>query len=145
PGPAANSWLFGAESTTWNPGRGRASRPASPPAVSCASSWKPDGEPAAVTVGCPWRYSSCLSFNGEEIMNLSWVRQLVGRNPSGSRTRSRRASPSRVQRVRLCAEQLEDRITPTLTGNVLWIGPTGGLWSTAANWIDVTTMVNHVP
>jgi YD repeat-containing protein len=53
--------------------------------------------------------------------------------------RQRKRSPE--VRSRLALETLEDRILPSI---VNWIGGSGD-WSTASNWLDATTLTNHVP
>src|SRR4051812_35843752 len=73
-------------------------------------------------------------------MFSSWLFGRKARKPETSRPGSR---PRRtVPRL----EALEDRLAPAGgTTGVLWVGPAGGSWSTAANFKDLVSGVNRVP
>src|SRR5437660_1584416 len=66
---------------------------------------------------------------------ISWPRFLKQQIQPARRERKR-------SRRRLGVEILEERV---LLSVVNWINPAGGDWGTAGNWLDATTLINHVP
>ncbi|HMF20218.1 MAG TPA: hypothetical protein VKE98_23625, partial [Gemmataceae bacterium] len=65
---------------------------------------------------------------------LQWLKERLPRNRQGKRPRTR-----------LQLEALEDRMTPSSSGQLVWTGPAGGLWSNSANWTDPVSHLHFAP